>query len=171
MKITNVHKRIINQPIERVSELITKLATKDDVIWPYEKWPAIKFKEGLKVGSKGGHGLIRYTITKYDPSRSITFQFTKPNGFNGIHEFKLDELSYNQTEINHTIDVDTSFAATIQWFLFIRWLHDALIEDALDKVENHFSEIEKKTEWSIYVKFWRWILASQTKKYPKASYN
>lgn len=171
MKIANIHKRIINQPKEKVSELIIKLATKDDKIWPYEKWPAIKFKEGLKIGSKGGHGIIRYTITEYDPNKIIQFQFSKPEGFNGTHKFRLNEVSKNETEISHVINIETSPLATIQWFLFIRWLHNALIEDAFDKLENYFSKEKKETKWSPWVKFWRWILTKNTKKYPKPSYN
>jgi len=169
MKITNIHKRTINEPLEKVSMLVEKLGSKDDKIWPYEKWPAIKFKDGLKVGSKGGHGLIRYTITKYNPSEIIQFQFTKPKGFIGIHEFRIASLSENETEIDHVIDIKLSFFAILQWYLFIRWLHDALIEDAFDKIENHFSNKHKETKWNFWVKLWRLILAEKRKTHSNVS--
>lgn len=171
MKIINEHKRIIHQPKDNISKLVEKLSSKDDKIWPYEHWPAIKFKDGLKVGSKGGHGIIRYTITEYDPNHIIKFQFSKPKGFNGTHEFRIQEVSQHQTEIKHLLQVNTSFVATFQWYLFIRWLHDALIEDAFDKVENHFSSKKKVSSYSVWVKLWRWLLAPKSRKNPKPSYH
>jgi len=168
MRVINIHKRFIKAPITKVSELVEQLATDADKIWPYEKWPAIRFKDGLKVGAKGGHGLIKYTITKYKPSEIIQFQFTEPKGFNGIHEFRISSINETETEIHHVIDVKLSFLGILQWFVFIRWLHDALIEDAFDKVENQFSTTHKQSKWNPWVKFWRRILSKKTKKYPKA---
>jgi hypothetical protein len=136
------------------------------MIWPYEKWPPMRFKEGLQAGSKGGHGPIRYTINKYNPGEIIEFRFTRPKGFHGIHRFEIiasrmaeAKGSENErTEIVHTIDMQTSGIGGLNWILFIRPLHNALLEDALDKVENHFSEVKKKTSWNPWVKFLRWIM-------------
>ncbi len=157
MRVINQHKRIINQPKGKISKLIEKLATKEDKIWPYNKWSAMKFREGLKVGSKGGHGIIRYTIVEYDLEQGIKFQFTNPKGFIGTHEFNIIDIDENSTMVSHTIKMKTHGVATFQWLLFIRWLHDALIEDALDNIENHFSTHKKVSNWSIWVKFWRWV--------------
>ena len=49
----------------------------------------------------------------------------------------------------------TSGWATLKWVLAIRWLHDAFIEDAFDKVENNLSGSNKRTEWSKWVIFLR----------------
>ena len=54
--------------------------------------------------------------------------------------------------------MQTNLVGTLQWKTFIRVLHDALIEDAFDKVENYFSSEKKKTEWSGWVKFLRMLL-------------
>ena len=70
----------------------------------------------------------------------------------------MKEINDNQTEIKHTIDMQTNLVGTLQWKTFIRVLHDALIEDAFDKVENYFSSEKKKTEWSGWVKFLRMLL-------------
>lgn len=158
MKVLNIHHRIINQPKTVVVELLKTLATKEDKIWPKEKWPAMRFKQGLIEGAKGGHGPIRYFVKKIVPDESIEFQFTKPTGLIGIHKFEMKEIGKNQTEIKHTIDMQTNAVGTLQWKTFIRVLHDALIEDAFDKVENHFSNQEKKTPWSWWVKLLRMIL-------------
>jgi len=158
LKILNVHTRIISQPKAVISELFETLSSKNDQVWPTEKWPPMKFKEGLKIGSKGGHGPIRYTILTYKPEEPIQFEFTSPKGFNGRHWFEIIELKQHKTKLKHTIDINVSGKGLFTWFFAIRWLHDALVEDAFDKVENHFLEGKKSTEWSIWVKILRSIL-------------
>jgi hypothetical protein len=160
MKVINIHRRIINQSKSNVGAVFNTLATHNDAIWPIEKWPAIKFKEGVKVGSKGGHGPIRYVIKDYIKGELIRFSFFKPLGFNGIHELYLNEISNEETEIVHRIKMSTTFWASLQWIIAIRWLHDALIEDAFDKLENHFSVEKKSTKHS----FWVVILRSKYEK-------
>lgn len=155
MKILNIHKRIVNQPKSKVTELLETLATKNDKIWPKEKWPAMKFKNGIQIGEKGGHGIIRYSIEKYNPNEIIQFRFSKPNGFNGIHKFEINELANDQTEVKHTIDMTTIGKGTLIWFFAIHALHNALIEDAFDKLENNFSDELKSTKWNSWVKFLR----------------
>ena len=54
--------------------------------------------------------------------------------------------------------MNTKAIATLTWAFAIRWLHDALIEDAFDKVENFFTGKNNKTEWNIWVRFLREIL-------------
>lgn len=164
MKVLNIHKRTINQPKNNVVELLKTLATENDKVWPKEKWPAMKFKEEIKVGAKGGHGPIRYTIEKYNPEQIIEFRFSKPTGFNGIHKFEINELSNNTTEIKHTIDMNTVGKGTFIWGLAIRFLHDALIEDGFDKLENNFSSAQKSTKWNFWVHFLRKQLAKRAKK-------
>jgi hypothetical protein len=158
MKVTNVHTRIIAQPIAYIGKILSTLATKEDLIWPHEHWPKMKFKNGLLLGEYGGHGPIRYVVTKYLPEACIEFAFVKPKGFNGIHKLELTELDKNRTELKHTISINTSGAGTFLWLIAIRSLHDALIEDALDKVENHFSNSSKKVRWSLWVRMLRVIL-------------
>ena len=169
MKVVNLHKRIINQPKKEISKLIEKLASKEDKIWPHDKWSPMRFKDGLKVGSKGGHGIIRYTIVEFGVKHGIKFQFTSPKGFIGTHEFNIIELAANKTEVSHIIDMKTQGVATIQWIVFIRWLHDALIEDALDSIENHFSDEKKESTWSVWVKLWRWVFLKTSKTKAKTS--
>lgn len=158
MKVLNIHHRIINQPKSALVELLKTLSTKEDKVWPHEKWPPMRFRKGLVEGAKGGHGPIGYFVKNIIPNESIEFQFTEPTGLIGIHKFEMKEINDNQTEIKHTIDMQTNLVGTLQWKTFIRVLHDALIEDAFDKVENYFSSEKKKTEWSGWVKFLRMLL-------------
>lgn len=158
MKVINIHKRIINHPKEKVSELLGTLSTKNDKIWPNEKWPAMIFSKGLVEGAKGGHGPIRYSIEKYKPKEFIQFKFSKPIGFNGIHKFEILELENGKTELRHTIAIDAIGKGLLTWLIAIRPLHNALLEDALDKVENRYLTGKRKTEWTIWVKILRKIL-------------
>ncbi|MEL6863477.1 MAG: hypothetical protein AAFP19_03615 [Bacteroidota bacterium] len=158
MKVLNVHKRIIDQPLEKVAGLLSTLATKEDKIWPKEQWPPMRFKEGLKVGSKGGHGPIRYTVVEKIPGQLIRFNFTQPRQFKGEHCLEINAVSDTKTEVKHVIDMQTQGLGILSWTLAIRHLHDALIEDALDKIENYFSTNKRRTAWSLWVKFLRMVL-------------
>ncbi|MCJ8292367.1 MAG: hypothetical protein MJK07_21550 [Flavobacteriales bacterium] len=124
----------------------------------------MKFKNGIQVGAKGGHGPIRYSVEKYNPNEIIQFRFSKPNGFSGIHKFEVIELDKEKTEIKHTIEMNTTGKGTLIWTFAIRSLHNALIEDGFDKLENNFSENRKSTEWSLWVKFLRKQIAKKRRK-------
>lgn len=136
-------------------ELFKTLSTNYDKVWPIEKWPAMKFETGIAVGAKGGHGPIKYDVEIYDPNSIIQFRFSKPKGFNGIHKLEVNELDNAQTEITHTIDMTTNSRGTILWIIAIRSLHNALIEDAFDKIENNFFNGQKTSKWNLWVKLLR----------------
>ena len=158
MKVTNIHTRIIDQPKEQIAPLLDTLSSRKDMVWPIGKWPAMRLKQGLQEGSSGGHGPIRYTVSRYLPGEIVQFEFSKPTGFNGFHRFELSSLEEGQTQLKHIIKMNTRGMGTLAWVLAIRWLHDALVEDAFDRVENYFSGKKKKTEWSFWVKTLRSLL-------------
>lgn len=158
MKVLNIHKRNIFTKKESVSALFSTLATDDDKMWPSEKWPKMKFRDGLKIGSSGGHGPIRYTIVDFKPESHVVFKFQKPSGFDGIHKFEITEIDSNETQIIHTIDMITSGIGTFKWIIAIQSLHNALIEDAFDRVQNRFTTEPKETKWNLWVKILRAIL-------------
>ncbi|HAY3534412.1 hypothetical protein HZQ44_06875 [Elizabethkingia anophelis] len=162
MKVINIHKREIRQPKSELTKLFNTLATDNDMILATDKWSPMKLDNGLHVGSRGGHGPIKYFVTEYQSGKSVTFQFELP-GFNGFHRFEINELEPNKTEISHIIEMTTAGSATLKWALAIRWLHDAYIEDAFDKVENHFTKDKKNSEWSWWVKLLRKIMKPKKK--------
>lgn len=157
MNVVNIHKRIINQPKAEVVALLETLSTKHDKVWPNDNWPAIRFRNGLNVGEKGGHGMIRYSVEAYNPEAFIIFKFLEPKGFHGIHKFEIEEINANATEVKHNIIMKTAGFATLKWVVVIRWLHDALIENAFDTIENNFLEVDKFTKWTTWVRIWRYI--------------
>ncbi len=159
MKIFNLHSREIASPIDEVTKIILTLAGPNDKFWPGDKWPRMRMSQEISEGSKCGHGPIRYTVSRFDPEGSIRFEFSKPEGFNGYHEFVWNAIDDgSMTLIQHKISMNTNFPATLKWSLAIRWLHDALIEDAFDKIENGLTGKKKRSSWSPLVKFLRWIL-------------
>ncbi len=155
MKVINIHKRTIDQPKTKIGELLETLATENDMIIATDKWPRMKLDNGLNTNSKGGHGPIKYTVQEYKRHELIQFRFTQPSGFNGIHKFEMTEVEPSQTEIKHTIDMSVSGKDLLLWTFAIRWFHDAFMEDAFDKLENHLMNSAKVSEWSLWVKFLR----------------
>ncbi len=164
MKVINIHSRVIDQPKEVLSSLFDTLASKNDQLLATDKWPAMYLDQGLAVGSKGGHGTIRYTVEQYTPGESIQFRFTRPKGFDGFHKFKICHVSADQTELRHEINMQLRAGAILTWPLMIRHLHDAYIEDAFDRVENHFRNEKKTSKWTPWVRFLRAMFTIWHKK-------
>jgi hypothetical protein len=120
IKFLNIHTRTIHQPKNKVVELLETISTENDQIWPTENWPKMKFKDGIGVGAKGGHGPIRYMVEVYNPEEIILFRFSSPKGFNGIHKLELKEITSDTTQIQHTIDICTVGIGTWNWLFAIR---------------------------------------------------
>ncbi|MEP7252926.1 MAG: hypothetical protein ABI683_11125, partial [Ginsengibacter sp.] len=120
MKVINIHKRVINQPKAEIAKLFETLATENDMMLATDKWSPMKLDNGLRVGSKGGHGKIGYTVQEYIPGESVHFKFTKPKKFNGFHKFEISEMGNNATEIKHTIDANISGTAIFLYPIAIR---------------------------------------------------
>ncbi|CAN5336746.1 hypothetical protein BH18ACI2_BH18ACI2_00910 [soil metagenome] len=160
MPVRNVHERLLQTPLAAAGELIDKLAARDDVLWPRERWPAMRFDRPLGVGARGGHGPIRYFVEAYEPGRQIRFRFTAPRGFDGTHGFDLEEVSPGVVRLRHVLEMRVAGVARLSWPLVFRWLHDALIEDALDRAENFGQPSPiKQREWSWWVCLLRRVLS------------
>jgi hypothetical protein len=156
----NTHERTLNAPINKLAPLIDQLASRQDRFWPSSRWSAMKFDRPLAVGAIGGHGFIGYTIERYQPGREITFRFTSPKGLNGMHRLSLEELPGGKTRVKHMIDASLEGSMVLGWHLFIRCLHDALVEDGMDRAEAWIAQCEwKPRELSPYVKSLRWLMA------------
>lgn len=159
MKIVNIHKRVINQQKKELEKLFATLSTENDRMLAIDKWPPMKLDKGLQIGSTGGHGPIKYSVSDYQEGHSITFQFAM-TGFSGFHKFELQALGHDSTELSHVVDMTTSGMATVRWVFVIRWLHDAYVEDAFDTVENSFLSTPKVSRWS----WWVTILRAVSKR-------
>lgn len=138
--------------------MLSTLATPNDAVIATDKWPRVFLDKGLVAGSVGGHGPIGYVVREYVPGEFVEFIFTKPLGFEGTHKFEMKEMQPGKTEVRHIIQMNVTGKAILQWVLAIRWLHDAFIEDAFDKVENHFAKKKKSTPWNFWVVVLRKVL-------------
>lgn len=158
MKILNIHERIIDGSVEQMGRLIDSLSSSNDLLWPIDRWPPMKFDRPLSVGAAGGHGPIRYTIESYQPGHNIRFRFTEPKGFVGTHRFEVKPTADGKALLRHIIDMQVSGKALPIWLVVIRPLHDALLEDALDRAEIAVGKQVPQRQWSCWVKAVRWLM-------------
>ena len=158
MKIINIHERVYDHPVEVIGKVLSTLSSSDDRLWPHENWPPMILSNGLKEYSHGGHGPIRYFVSNYEESSSVEFTFTKPQEFIGTHRFDLTRISGGSTRLRHTIQMSLNLKGIIIWYFAIKWLHDGLLEDCLDKVHNQINEKRVQSPHNIWVKILRGIL-------------
>ncbi|MFF7989731.1 SRPBCC family protein [Kitasatospora xanthocidica] len=155
MAVLNIHERTVPAPAETVGALIDGLAGPDDLLWPGSAWPRMRLDGPLAVGAAGGHGPIRYTVVGYAPGRWVRFRFDGPRGFDGHHEFTVHPAG-GATVLRHTIAMRLSGSGRLTWPLAIRRLHDALIEDSLDRaVRACGGTLARPARWSPYVRLLR----------------
>jgi len=159
MKVLNIHERELKADYEQVAKLIDSLSSEDDRLWPNHSWPRMKFDRPLSVGAKGGHGPIGYYVEEYNPGHSIKFCFTSPKGFKGFHEFDAVKSSNGAVFLRHRIEMELEGSALLTWPLFIRPLHDALLEDALSTAQASLGIAPQMRPWSSWVKIIRWIMS------------
>ncbi len=159
MKVRNVHERKIKASSGEVGQLLDSLASATDRLWPHETWPPMKFDQPLEPGAKGGHGPIRYFVKSYEPGKNVYFEFTAPAGFNGGHGFEVEEIDSSCTVLRHILEMEAAGPARFAWPLVFRPLHDALLEDSLDKAERNLGFTPTGATWSLWVRLLRWILA------------
>jgi hypothetical protein len=157
MKTINIHKRNIHKPIAEVGPLLNSLSSKNDQLWPHENWSPMKFDRDLIEGAMGGHGPIKYTVTKFKQGKMINFEFTEPLGFQGNHWFELKQIDEKKTEITHTINMNVSGPDIFFWPIVIRPLHNALIEDSFDKLQRKLGIETQTSRWNPWVKFIRFM--------------
>lgn len=158
MNISNIHQRPYRHPPETLATILDSLASPDDRLWPWETWPPMRLSQGLEVGSHGGHGPIGYTVVEYLRGRSLVFRFTKPESFRGTHRFEILALEEGRSLLRHSISMIVNWHGLLLWVVAIRWLHDALLEDALDKVDRQLSLHPVASQHGFWVKFLRRVL-------------
>ncbi|MGI5219319.1 SRPBCC family protein [Nocardia sp. CA-290969] len=155
----NIHRRHLPVPASEVGALLDTLAGEDDALWPIHRWPPMLFDRPLSEGAAGGHSPIRYTVEYYVPGRWVRFRFTGPRGFNGFHEFTVHPTP-DGTELTHQLVMDAHGPARLTWPLIFRCLHDACLEDSLDRAERTLTgAVARPARWSVRVRLLRRIAA------------
>lgn len=134
--VLNIHERLLHAPAQEAGELINRLASPNDAMWPSTPWPPLRFNRALSVGAVGGHGPFRFSVESFEPGRYIRFRFTAPKGFIGTHYFQLKENTADKVLLRHVLEMNVVGFARISWPLIYRPCHDALLEEALDRAQS-----------------------------------
>jgi hypothetical protein len=133
MRITSTHARTIDAAPDAVGALLDDLASERDVLWPAERWPTtpIAFDRPLAVGAAGGHGLVRYRVTAFEPGRRVAFAFTPGSGLDGTHELRVEPAGDGGSVLTHDLEAEPAWWMRPVAPLLLQ-AHDALVEDLLD---------------------------------------
>lgn len=160
--VFNAHERVLPASVQAVGALLDRLGSEHDPIWPSDRWPRLELdRGGLVVGARGGHGPIRYHVVEYDPGRFVRFRFSAPPGFLGHHEFVVERSGEKGALLRHVVVLAPSGEARYTWPLIWRPLHDALMEDALDRAEAAITGTAPPPRaWSWWVRVLRRLLRS-----------
>ncbi|MEM6931729.1 MAG: SRPBCC family protein [Myxococcota bacterium] len=157
MRITNVHERIVDAKPEAAGRLVDGLSGPADRLWPTAHWPAQRFDRALGVGAKGGHGPIRYVVDAYEPGRHVSYGFVPPTGLHGRHWLDVVADGGGGVRFRHVVFAEAGWVGWLRWALVVRWLHDALVEDAFDRAEQELTgRIRSPAQWSWWVRVLRW---------------
>lgn len=121
--IRSVHQRPVVDP-ERGWQLLVQLYAGPPNDWPVGAWPQLRLNGGLRLGSGGGTGAYRYTLTEISETR---LRFTLKGAWSGTHELSLatdrlvSELQLRRLSglARHTVMP----------------AHDALLESVLDDID------------------------------------
>ncbi len=103
MNAQNIHEKKFPAASVEVAKFLDSLASAHDCLWPHETWPLMKLDKSLRLGSNGRDGPIHYSVSSYDPGRSVRFVFTGPNGFNGYHQFEIARDDSDNTILRHVL--------------------------------------------------------------------
>ena len=136
MPILNVHERVLPVPAGVAGALLDRLAAPDDPLWPSPPWPPLRFDRPLGPGAAGGHGPIRYRVTRYEPGRLLECAFDPATGCHGTHVFEVEPLGAGRCVLRHRLTARATGAMRLLWPLAIRVCHDTLLEHLLDNAER-----------------------------------
>ena len=155
MSVANLHERTFAVQPQAVGALLDALAAEGDPTWPGDIWPALRLDRPLGIGATGGHGPIRYHVVAYVPGQRVRFRFDRPHGFDGFHEF-IVLPDHDGTVLQHKIAMRVRGPALLTWPLVFGPLHDALLEDLLDRAEEHLTDgVARRARWSWWIRVLR----------------
>ena len=133
--VLDVHARELPVPPTEVGALLDRLGRPDDPLWPVPAWPPVVLSGPLAPGVAGGHGPIGDTVTGYEPRRPVEFAFTPGVGLHGTHTLSIEPARHDRCVLRHVLAVRLRRSGRVTW-LVVRWLHDAVVEDLLDRAES-----------------------------------
>lgn len=172
MAVLNIHTRRIPVPAAQAGALLDTLAGPHDALWPSDSWPPVVLDRPLSVDASGGHGVVRYTVQGYQPGRWLNCRFDSVFGstdVEGCHEFLILDAD-GETLLVHQLAARLGGRFRLLWPLAVRWLHDALIEDLLDRAEFELTgSVRTPARWNRYVRLLRAALGRTGTPAPRAA--
>lgn len=135
MRIRNTHARSIGASADLAGSLLDTYGSVDDRFWRTGLAEPVTFVDGLRVGSLGGHGNLRYRISGYEPGLFVEAEFEPGGGLRGRHRFVVIADGSERCTVQHTLDATAHGVALLVWPLGLRAIHDAVIEAVFDNVE------------------------------------
>jgi hypothetical protein len=132
----NVHERVVAAPVDRVGELLDGLGQPGDRLWPSPPWPPMRLDGPIAVGVRGRHASIRYEVSAYVPGQRVEFTFAPASGARGTHTFTATPLGADRTLLRHELAARMVGSMWLGWPLAVRWLHDVVLEDLLDRADD-----------------------------------
>lgn len=161
MKVLNIHERTVIGDADQARRVFDSIGEKQDLFWPRKNWPALRLNAPKEQGGSGGHGPIHYRSLVHESGKKTVFQFENiglSRGLSGCHFFEL-QMDGDRVTARHVIDAKLHGWALLTWPLFIRPMHDALLEEALDNFEKAITGFIKKTSaYSPYVRLLRFLI-------------
>ena len=154
MQVHNVHERFVPASPQDVGALLDTLGGADDAVWPRDHWWPMELDRPLSEGAVGGHSDIRYDVESYEPGRRVVFRFDPACGLEGTHTFDVQPRP-GGVLLRHDLTARALGGTRLLWPLLIRWIHDAVVEDAFDRVHERFAPGRPRTPWSPYVRLLR----------------
>ncbi|HEX8509243.1 MAG TPA: hypothetical protein VF635_07070 [Propionibacteriaceae bacterium] len=152
----NVHERKIAAPVEDVGELLADVGRAGDRLWPEHDWMPMTLDRPVGVGARGGHADIRYSVIAYEPGERVVFRFEPPTLLTGWHALEVEQLPNGSALMRHVLEAQPHGAYRLLLPLVIRWFHDAVIEDLLDRAEMAMGPAPvQRTVWSPWVRLLR----------------
>ena len=107
-------------------------------------------------------------MEEYRPGERVVFRFAKRGGLSegleGEHRLEIEPIDGGRTILRHVIDARCRGTMRLKWPLVIQPLHDALMEDALDRAAVAVGDTPRNAAYSTWVRAlragYRWLRRS-----------
>lgn len=132
--IRNQHARDVPIPVADMDARLSTLGRPGDEVWPGEAWFPMRLNASVAEGGAGGHGPVRYHASHRAPGE-VSFTFDSILGssrWEGSHTFTVHEMP-GGCRLTHLVELRVPLWQAVQWQVLVGPLHDAVLEDLLDK--------------------------------------
>lgn len=167
--IRNMHERFLAAEPAAVGAFLDTLGSDQDTVWLGDDWWPMVLDRPLEVGASSGHADTRYTVDLHEPGRRVVFRFDPACGLSGSHAFEAEPCQ-GGVVLRHDLTARPLGRNRLLYPLVIRPIHDAMVEDAFDRIHERVVPGRTQTPWSPYVRLLRRLvgLAPRSRRVPGA---